>query len=126
MLHHSPTRSRPRAMGHCMLPKLFRRMGDTWHIHYHDASDSPVGRAVAPRDGRRPPRHDGRARVRYRMFGERTGLRVSELALGAGTFGTRWGYGAEATGDVGRGPRTAIVTRGETRVRAGRCRSCSW
>jgi aryl-alcohol dehydrogenase-like predicted oxidoreductase len=33
--------------------------------------------------------------VRYRMFGERTGLRVSELALGAGTFGTRWGYGAE-------------------------------
>ena len=33
--------------------------------------------------------------MRYRMFGERTGLRVSELALGAGTFGTRWGYGAE-------------------------------
>jgi aryl-alcohol dehydrogenase-like predicted oxidoreductase len=33
--------------------------------------------------------------VRYRTFGERTGLRVSELALGTGTFGTRWGYGAE-------------------------------
>ena len=33
--------------------------------------------------------------MRYRMFGERTGLRVSELALGTGTFGTRWGYGAE-------------------------------
>ena len=82
-------------MGHCMLPKLFRRMGDTWRSHYHHASDSPVGRAVAPRDGRRPPRRHGRARVRYRMFGERTGLRVSELALGAGTFGTRWGYGAE-------------------------------
>src|SRR3954470_12929837 len=95
MLHHSPTRSRPRAMGHCMLPKLFRRMGDTWHSHYHDASDSPAGRAVAPRDGRRPPRRNGRARVRYRMFGERTGLRVSELGLGGGNFGTRWGYGAE-------------------------------
>jgi aryl-alcohol dehydrogenase-like predicted oxidoreductase len=33
--------------------------------------------------------------VRYRTFGERTGLRVSEFALGTGTFGTRWGYGAE-------------------------------
>ena len=33
--------------------------------------------------------------MRYRMFGERTGLRVSELVLGTGTFGTRWGYGAE-------------------------------
>ena len=32
--------------------------------------------------------------MRYRMFGARTGLRVSELALGTGTFGTRWGYGA--------------------------------
>jgi aryl-alcohol dehydrogenase-like predicted oxidoreductase len=29
------------------------------------------------------------------MFGRRTGLRVSELALGAGNFGTRWGHGAE-------------------------------
>src|SRR3954453_17636305 len=95
MLHHSPTRSRPRAMGHCMSPKLFRRMGDTWRSHYHHASGSPVGRAFAPRDGGRRPRPHGRARVRYRMFGERTGLRVSELALGAGTFGTRWGYGAE-------------------------------
>src|SRR3954468_1954609 len=46
MLHHSPTRSRPRAMGHCMLPKLFRRMGDTWHSHYHHASDSPIARAA--------------------------------------------------------------------------------
>jgi aryl-alcohol dehydrogenase-like predicted oxidoreductase len=33
--------------------------------------------------------------MRYRIFGERTGLRVSELALGTGTFGTQWGYGAE-------------------------------
>jgi len=34
-------------------------------------------------------------RMRYKIFGRRTGLRVSELALGAGNFGTRWGHGAE-------------------------------
>ncbi len=33
--------------------------------------------------------------MRYKLFGKGTGLRVSELALGCGTFGTRWGYGAE-------------------------------
>src|SRR5258708_24685701 len=33
--------------------------------------------------------------MRYKIFGQRTGLRVSELALGAGLFGTKWGYGAE-------------------------------
>src|SRR5262245_16936576 len=33
--------------------------------------------------------------MRYRLFGRGTGLRVSELALGCGAFGTRWGYGAE-------------------------------
>jgi aryl-alcohol dehydrogenase-like predicted oxidoreductase len=33
--------------------------------------------------------------MRYEIFGRRTGLRVSELALGAANFGTRWGYGAE-------------------------------
>jgi aryl-alcohol dehydrogenase-like predicted oxidoreductase len=33
-------------------------------------------------------------------FGRNNGLRVSALALGAGTFGTRWGYGAEP--DVAR------------------------
>ncbi|HEY3306473.1 MAG TPA: aldo/keto reductase [Candidatus Binatia bacterium] len=33
--------------------------------------------------------------MRYKIFGRRTGLRVSELALGAGNFGTRWGVGAE-------------------------------
>lgn len=33
--------------------------------------------------------------MRYRIFGRRAGLRVSELALGAGNFGTRWGHGAE-------------------------------
>ena len=33
--------------------------------------------------------------MRYRSFGEHTGLRVSEVILGTGAFGTRWGYGAE-------------------------------
>jgi aryl-alcohol dehydrogenase-like predicted oxidoreductase len=33
--------------------------------------------------------------MRYKIFGRRTGLRVAELALGAGNFGTRWGHGAE-------------------------------
>ena len=33
--------------------------------------------------------------MRYRTFGRRTGLRVSELALGTGNFGTGWGHGAE-------------------------------
>ncbi|RDJ24100.1 aldo/keto reductase [Bosea caraganae] len=33
--------------------------------------------------------------MRYKLFGEHTGLRVSELVLGTGTFGTRWGHGAE-------------------------------
>jgi aryl-alcohol dehydrogenase-like predicted oxidoreductase len=33
--------------------------------------------------------------MRYKIFGRRTGLRVSELALGAANFGTRWGHGAE-------------------------------
>ncbi len=33
--------------------------------------------------------------MRYRVFGRRTGLRVSEIALGCGMFGTRWGHGAE-------------------------------
>ncbi|WP_395068051.1 aldo/keto reductase [Paraburkholderia silvatlantica] len=33
--------------------------------------------------------------MRYQLFGKHTGLRVSELVLGAGNFGTRWGHGAE-------------------------------
>jgi aryl-alcohol dehydrogenase-like predicted oxidoreductase len=32
--------------------------------------------------------------MRYQIFGERTGLKVSELALGTGMFGQTWGYGA--------------------------------
>src|SRR6202012_4575846 len=38
--------------------------------------------------------------MNYKIFGSKSGLRVSELALGAGTFGTRWGYGS--TPDVAR------------------------
>ena len=33
--------------------------------------------------------------MRYKLFGKGTGLRVSELVLGCGLFGTKWGYGAE-------------------------------
>jgi aryl-alcohol dehydrogenase-like predicted oxidoreductase len=33
--------------------------------------------------------------MRYQLFGEHTGLRVSELVLGTGMFGTGWGYGTE-------------------------------
>ena len=33
--------------------------------------------------------------MRYTTFGRLTGLRVSELALGTGSFGTGWGHGAE-------------------------------
>ncbi|KIC95466.1 aldo/keto reductase [Flavihumibacter solisilvae] len=33
--------------------------------------------------------------MNYKIFGTRSGLRVSELALGTGNFGTRWGHGAD-------------------------------
>jgi aryl-alcohol dehydrogenase-like predicted oxidoreductase len=33
--------------------------------------------------------------MRYKIFGRRTGLRVSELAFGTGNFGTGWGHGTE-------------------------------
>ena len=33
--------------------------------------------------------------MKNKIFGKKTGLRVSELALGTGNFGTRWGHGAE-------------------------------
>jgi aryl-alcohol dehydrogenase-like predicted oxidoreductase len=32
--------------------------------------------------------------MRYRVFGQRSGLRVSELSLGCGMFGRTWGHGA--------------------------------
>ena len=31
--------------------------------------------------------------MRYTTFGRNAGLRVSELVLGTGNFGTGWGYG---------------------------------
>jgi aryl-alcohol dehydrogenase-like predicted oxidoreductase len=33
--------------------------------------------------------------MRYKVFGQHSGLRVAELFLGAGMFGTGWGHGAE-------------------------------
>jgi len=33
--------------------------------------------------------------MRYKLFGKHTGLRVSEVVLGTGNFGTRWGHGSE-------------------------------
>jgi aryl-alcohol dehydrogenase-like predicted oxidoreductase len=33
--------------------------------------------------------------MRYRILGQHTGLRVSELVLGTGMFGTKWGHGAD-------------------------------
>ncbi len=33
--------------------------------------------------------------MRYKLFGKHTGLRVSELVLGTGNFGTGWGHGAD-------------------------------
>jgi len=33
--------------------------------------------------------------MRYKLFGQHTGLRVSELVLGTGMFGTKWGHGAD-------------------------------
>jgi aryl-alcohol dehydrogenase-like predicted oxidoreductase len=38
---------------------------------------------------------DSEKAMRYKLFGQHTGLRVSELVLGAGNFGTAWGHGAE-------------------------------
>lgn len=33
--------------------------------------------------------------MRYRVFGQYTGLRLSEIILGAGMFGLKWGHGAD-------------------------------
>ena len=35
--------------------------------------------------------------MRYTSFGRRTGLRVSEYALGTGNFGTAWSSGVDTT-----------------------------
>src|SRR5438128_5305626 len=42
MLHHSPTRSRLRAMGQAILPKLLRCIENMYPSHYRDASDMPT------------------------------------------------------------------------------------
>src|SRR5262245_37788956 len=34
--------------------------------------------------------------MQHFTFGRRNGLRVSEIALGTGQFGSRWGYGADS------------------------------
>jgi aryl-alcohol dehydrogenase-like predicted oxidoreductase len=33
--------------------------------------------------------------MHYKLFGRHSGLRVSELILGTGNFGTGWGHGGE-------------------------------
>jgi aryl-alcohol dehydrogenase-like predicted oxidoreductase len=48
---------------------------------------------IAPRND--VAQHDYEVLMRYKLFGRGTGLRVSELVLGCGLFGTRWGYGAD-------------------------------
>src|SRR4029077_108264 len=42
MLHHSPTRSRLRAMGQGILPKLLRCIEKIYTGNYHDASSMPT------------------------------------------------------------------------------------
>lgn len=49
--------------------------------------------------------------MRYTTFGRRTGLRVSQYALGTGNFGTGWGAGAE--------PGEAKKSSGDSSRRAG-------
>ena len=48
--------------------------------------------------------------MRYKLFGDHTGLRVSELALGTGNFGTGWGYGS--TADIAKDIFDAYVEAG--------------
>ncbi|WP_345940974.1 aldo/keto reductase [Streptomyces sp. E2N166] len=50
--------------------------------------------APPPRCDRLQPLSQGPL-TRYTLFGRRTGLRVSEYALGTAYFGTGWGAGAE-------------------------------
>src|SRR5512132_2637278 len=46
MLHHSPTRSKLRAMGQGILPKLLRCISKPYASDYHCASDMPTGFAL--------------------------------------------------------------------------------
>jgi hypothetical protein len=57
--------------------------------------------------------------MRYKVFGRRTGLRVSELALGAGNFGTGWGHGAERD-EAGGNFLDGFVEAGGNFLRHGR------
>jgi aryl-alcohol dehydrogenase-like predicted oxidoreductase len=53
----------------------------------------PISAQQARRNKLGPHRLD--TAMQHLTFGRNNGLRVSELALGAGNFGTRWGYGSE-------------------------------
>ncbi len=48
--------------------------------------------------------------MRYKIFGRRTGLKVSEYALGTEMLGTRFGYGTEP--EEARGILKAYVEAG--------------
>jgi aryl-alcohol dehydrogenase-like predicted oxidoreductase len=52
--------------------------------------------------------------MRYSTFGGRTGLRVSELALGTANFGTRWGPDSGAEFDGAKAMFDAFVNAGGT------------
>jgi aryl-alcohol dehydrogenase-like predicted oxidoreductase len=58
-------------------------------------SGSPLNEFVSPHTAVIKHINHWRNHVQYKTFGRRTGLRVSELALGTGNFGTGWGHGAE-------------------------------
>src|SRR5437867_5496735 len=61
------------------------------------AASSPKGKASSDSKAigwRSHQRHPKKVFMRCKIFSERTGLKVSELALGTGTFGQAWGYGA--------------------------------
>jgi aryl-alcohol dehydrogenase-like predicted oxidoreductase len=55
--------------------------------------------------------------MRYRVLGQHTGLRVSELILGTGMFGTKWGHGADdlLSGAPTLGGKTVIVAAEDKR-----------
>jgi len=48
--------------------------------------------------------------MRYKLFGNHTGLRVSEYALGTANFGTGWGYGS--TSDIAKDIYDAYLEAG--------------
>ena len=66
--------------------------------------------------------------MRYKVFGRHTGLRLSELVLGTGVFGTRWGHGSDP--DEARGILDAYAEAGGNFIdtadsyQLGESRSC--